>query len=234
MENIIEVRNLTYRYPDGKIALDDLSFEIPEGETFGIIGPNGAGKSTLLLNIAGILTGTGSVKVCGIKTGRETLKEVRKKVGFVFQDPNDQLFMPTVFDDVSFSLIQLGYSREETGKLVQESLSKVGLSGYESREPHHLSFGEKKKITIASVLVHEPELLIFDEPTANLDPASRREFIEIVTNLSHTKIIAGHDMDLISRLCRKVIVINYGRKVAEDIPDRIFKDRELLLSNRLI
>ncbi|MDW8101957.1 MAG: ABC transporter ATP-binding protein [Anaerolineae bacterium] len=238
MARVLEIRDLHYRYPEGIEALKGVSFEVDEGESVGVVGPNGAGKSTLLLHLNGILTGYSSngsdpVWVKGIPVRKETLRQIRRLVGLVFQDPNDQLFSPTVFEDVAFGPLNLGLSPEEVAERVKKALEAVGMTGYESRSPHHLSLGEKKKVAIATVLAMAPEILVLDEPTANLDPVGRWELMELLRSLPHTKVIASHDLDFVERTCNKVVILNAGKVLAVGPIDQILKDRALLVKARL-
>ncbi len=238
MAKVVEVRDLHYRYPDGVEALKGVSFDVEEGESVGIVGPNGAGKSTLLLHLNGILMGYSSggsdpVRVKGIPVRRENLREIRRLVGLVFQDPNDQLFSPTVFEDVAFGPLNLGLTPEEVAERVKRALEAVGMAGYENRSPHHLSLGEKKRIAIATVLAMAPEILVLDEPTANLDPVGRWELMELLRSLPHTKIIASHDLDFVERMCDKVVVLNSGKVLAFGPVGQILADRGLLVKARL-
>ncbi|MFN3966158.1 MAG: energy-coupling factor ABC transporter ATP-binding protein [Endomicrobiia bacterium] len=234
MIKAVEVKNLFYKYPDGTVAVNNVSFSIEENETIGIIGPNGAGKTTLLLCICGIIDFKGEVKIFGEKMSANNTTELKKKIGFVFQNPDDQLFMPTVFDDIAFGPLQFGKSKQEVQNIVKETLNLVGLEGFEERASHHLSLGEKKRVALATAVALKPKILILDEPTANLDPATRRELIDLLKYLNCTKIIAGHDLEIIKDLCNRIIIINTGRKIAEGYPSEIFTNRTFLLENRLI
>lgn len=238
MVKAVEVKDLHYRYPEGIEALKGVSFEVEEGESVGVVGPNGAGKSTLLLHLNGILMGYSSdgsspVWIKGIPVRRETLKQIRRLVGLVFQDPNDQLFSPTVFEDVAFGPLNLGLAPEEVVEKVKKALEAVGMGGYENRSPHHLSQGEKKRIAIATVLAMSPEILALDEPTANLDPVGRWELIELLRSLPHTKIIASHDLEFVEKVCDKVVILNAGKVLASGPASLILKDRTLLVKARL-
>lgn len=234
MKKIIRVRNLDYIYPDGTKALKGMDLDIFKGESVGLIGPNGAGKSTLLLHLNGILKGRpGSVEVLGMKVEEKNLINIRQKVAIVFQQPEDQLFMPTVFDDVAFGPINAGYSKERVKGKVKEALKGVRMEDYEKRCSHHLSFGEKKRISLATVLSMEPEILILDEPTSNLDPRARRHLIKLLRNLNLTKIVAGHDLELILDICPRVILLNEGKIVANGGAKKILKDKSLMESHGL-
>jgi len=222
MDKVVEIRNLSYTYPDGTPALNEVSLDVMERESIGIIGPNGAGKSTLLLHLNGILQSeNGAIKILGMPLTNRNLRKIRSKACLVFQDPEDQLFMPTVFDDVAFGLVNLGYDagtvREKVGKI----LERVDLSGRENRSAHHLSFGEKKLVSLATALVMEPEILLLDEPTSNLDRKERREIIEFLQEIDKTKIIVSHDLEMIEQLCQRIVVMNRGKVI-------LTEDREIL------
>ena len=235
MKKVLEIDGLSYRYPvEGDWALQDLSLTVGEGESVGLIGPNGAGKSTLLLHLNGILQADGRVKLFGLPAIRGNLKEIRSRVGLVFQDPDDQLFMPTVFDDVAFGPLNMGLPAEEIRRRVAGALERVGLEGFERRVPHHMSGGEKRRVAIATVISMEPSLLVLDEPGADLDPRGRREFIELLNGLALTKIIASHDLDLIRRTCSRCIVLDGGRIVADGPAEEILSSRDLLEAHGLL
>ncbi len=229
MKKIIEIENLEYSYPDNTNALRGIDLDIFRGESIGLIGPNGAGKSTLLLHLNGILRkGPGSIEILGMKVEEKNLIRIRQKVAIVFQEPDDQLFMPTVFDDVAFGPINTGYSEEEVRKRVEEALKGVGMTGYEKRCSHHLSLGEKKRISLATVLSMQPEILILDEPTSNLDPRARRHLIELLENLCLTKIVAGHDLELILEICQRVILLDKGRIVTDGETRKLLSNKSLM------
>ena len=234
MRKAVEIKNLSFSYSDGKKVLDDFSLDIHEGETVGIIGPNGAGKTTLLLHLSGVFGKDLAIKIFDILIKKENLFEIRKKIGLLFQNPDDQLFMITVFDDIAFGLLNLGLSKEEIVHRAEKYLEAVSLPGYGDRISHHLSYGEKKRVALASVLAMEPEILVLDEPTANLDPTTCREFVDLLKNFNHTKIIAGHNMYVIREICDKVVILNKGKKIIEGTPKEIFDNEPLLLQNRLI
>jgi len=233
VEEIIRVDNLSFCYPDGQQALTDVNLTIYHGDTVALIGPNGAGKSTLLLHLNGILHSNGVVKVFGRPVDDKNLRWVRSKVGLVFQNPDDQLFSPTVFDDVAFGPINLGYSEAKVRELVTIALDWVGMIGYERRSPHHLSVGEKKRIAIATVLSMNPEILAIDEPTSNLDPASKWSLIELLRGLAITKIIASHDLELVQALCHRAIVLDRGVVIADGATSHILADTPLLMAHGL-
>ncbi len=229
MRKIIAVKNLEYIYPDDTSALRGINIDIFKNESIGLIGPNGAGKSTFLLHLNGILRqGQGSVEILGIKMEEKNLTKIRQKVAIVFQQPDDQLFMPTVFDDIAFGPINAGYSEEKVRKKVREALREVGMAGYEKRCPHHLSLGEKKRISLATVLSMEPEILILDEPTSNLDPRARRHLIELLKNLTLTKIVAGHDLELILEICQRVILLDEGKIITNGGAREVLSNKSLM------
>lgn len=233
MDKVIEIKNLSFTYPDGHQGLRRVNLVVHRGENVAVIGPNGAGKSTLLLHLNGILRGNSVVKICGLAVEEKNLKEIRKKVGLVFQDPEDQLFSLSVFDDVAFGPINMGYSESEVRKRVTRALGWVGMGGYEQRSPHHLSFGEKKRIAIATVLSLDPEVLVIDEPTSNLDPRSKWSLIELLKQLPVTKIIATHDLELVRALCQRTMVMDKGNIVADGNAKSILDDIPLLKAHGL-
>ena len=198
-----------------------------------LVGPNGAGKSTLLLHLNGILRSNGVVKVFGRTVDDKNLKWLRSKVGLVFQNPDDQLFSPTVFDDVAFGPINMGYSEAEVRESVTRALDEVGMTGYEQRSPHHLSVGEKKRIAIATVLAMNPEILVIDEPTANLDPGSKWSLIGLLKTLPMTKIVASHDLELVQALCQRTIILDQGKVIADGATEHILADIPLLVAHGL-
>ena len=233
----ITIRNLCYTYPDGTKVLEDVSLEVYEGERIAIVGPNGAGKTTLLLHLNGILRGSdGQVEVFGKNVDKVKKEEIIKEVGIVFQDPDDQLFMPTLFDDLAFGPINMGLKEDEVRERVEKTILSLGLTGYENRCPHHLSGGEKKKAALAAVMSMEPRILVLDEPTANLDPKSRAELIKIVKDLNEregiTVIMATHDVNAVPALADRVFVLN-KRVIAEGTAQEIFSDGDLMNANNL-
>ncbi len=233
-EKIIQIEGLSFTYPDGHQALSEVNLTVERGESVAFIGPNGAGKSTLLLHLNGILRGkNGAVKVLGHPVGGDHLRLIRSKVGLVFQDPEDQLFSPTVFDDVAFGPLNMGCSAEEVRRRVEHALRQVRVVGYEGRSPHHLSMGEKKRIAIATVLSMDPEVLVLDEPTSNLDPRGRWELIELLRGLPLTKLIATHDLDMVRDLCERTVLLDRGRVVADGPTLSILSDRALLAEHGL-
>ncbi|MFH1507192.1 MAG: ABC transporter ATP-binding protein [Candidatus Omnitrophota bacterium] len=233
MKQAIRINNLEYTYPDGTQALKDINLSIFKGESVGLIGPNGAGKSTLLLHLNGILKQKGEVIVFGLSLNNGNLDRIRAKVGLVFQDPENQLFMPTVFDDVAFGPINMKLPKEEIKASVDEALTEVDMLDAINRVSHHLSFGEKKRVSIATVLSMKPDILVLDEPSANLDPAARRHLMELLKRLPITKIIAGHDLELILELCTRVVVLDNGKIVADGEARRILADSRLMQEHSL-
>jgi len=230
------VDEVSFRYPEGRAALNRISFQVAPGETIGLIGPNGAGKSTLLLLLTGLLglsSRTGSISVGGITLGEKTAPEMRRRIGLLFQDPDDQLFSPTVGEDVAFGPEQSGLPPTAVDRRVKEALNAVGLSGTEARLSHRLSLGEKKRVCLAGVLACRPELLLFDEPTANLDPRGRREFVELCRKLSATKLVASHDLEMILALCQRVLLLDRGALVASGDARVVLGNEPLMLEHGL-
>ena len=230
---MIELRGLSYSYPDGTPALRGINMKIDKGERVAVIGPNGAGKSTLFLHLNGILRPTtGEVIIDGKKMeySRDLIK-IRQKVGIVFQNPDDQLFSPTVREDVAFGPMNLGLPMDEVEERVRDALQKVGITGYENRAPHHLSGGEKKRVAIAGILAMKPEIMVLDEPTTGLDPETADGIIRILLELSMegiTVIISSHDVEIINQFAERVFVLNNGKLIAEGTPREIFRDAELI------
>lgn len=232
--HLVELNNLRHAYPDGTVALDGVTFTITHGESVGIIGANGAGKSTLLLHLNGYLSPTaGEVRIGHTLLTRETLPEIRRTVGMVFQDPDDQLFMPTVFDDVAFGPFNMGLSRPEVEERVTAALARVEAGHLRDKPPYHLSGGEKKRVAIATVLSMEPSILVMDEPTNGLDPHARRQLMKLMREFHHTKIFTSHDLDMVMELCDRVIVLGRGKVRADGPPATIFADERLLEECRL-
>jgi cobalt transport protein ATP-binding subunit len=229
MHHTIEVRDLGFSYPDGRVALRGVTLHIGPGEKVALVGPNGAGKSTLMLHLNGILQpASGSVTVCGLAVGKETLGRVRAAVGLVFQDPDDQLFSATVFEDVAFGPLHMGLSEAEVRDRVDRALAAVQMKGYGDRVPHHLSAGEKKRIAIATVLSMDPEILVLDEPAAGLDPRARRGLIRLLGDLPQTMLVATHDLRLVGAVFARTVVMDEGQIVADGPTGRILADAPLL------
>jgi len=233
MDEVIRIENLTFSYPDGQKALDNVNLVIGRGESLALIGPNGAGKSTIILHLNGILRSNGSVWIMDRPVAENNLKWIRSKVGLVFQNPEDQLFSPTVFDDVAFGPINMGFPEVEVDRLVKKALERVGMSGYENRSPHHLSWGEKKRIAFATVLAMSPEIMVADEPSSNLDPRAKWSLIDLLKKLPMTKIIASHDLELVQAVCQRVVIIDSGKVVASGSTREILEDDTLLRSHGL-
>jgi len=227
--HLVEMRRVSFRYPDGTDALHDASFRIVHGECVALVGANGAGKSTLLALINGLLLpSAGDVLVGELPVTPRTLAQVHRTVGYVFQDPDDQLFMPTVFDDVAFGPLNLGLEEDQVRAQVERALQTVGAAHLAQRAPYRLSGGEKRAVAIAGVLAMAPSILVLDEPSSGLDAAARRRLIGLLASFTHTRIIATHDLDLALDVCTRVLVLNAGRLVADATPDRIFGDSDLL------
>ncbi|RJP33431.1 MAG: ABC transporter ATP-binding protein [Actinobacteria bacterium] len=224
----VEIKNLYYAYPDGTTALRGVNLTIEEGESVGIVGPNGAGKSTLLLHLNGILTGHGEVRIFNLPVEKKNLREIRRRVGLVFQDPDDQLFSPTVFDDVAFGPINMGLSQAEVAAAVSRALDEVGIAGMEKRSAYHLSYGQKKRASIATVLSMNPDLLVLDEPSSNLDPRARNEFSELLQGMKITKILVTHDLPFVFENCDRVVVMSGGKIAADGDAFSILSDETLL------
>ncbi|MBC7234655.1 MAG: ATP-binding cassette domain-containing protein [Chloroflexi bacterium] len=212
---LVQVTDLHYTYPDGTAALNGVTLALGAGEKVALIGPNGAGKSTLLLHLNGIYRGRGTVRVAGMEVNEESVRRIRARVGLVFQNPDDQLFSPTVFDDVAFGPLYMGLEEDEIRRRVERALRQVGMWSYADRMPHHLSLGEKKRVAIATVLSMSPEILALDEPSAGLDPQARRALIELLVELPQAMLIASHDLDFVRRVCRRAILLVGGRVVSE-------------------
>lgn len=228
MKEIIEIKNLNYTYPDRTKALCGLDLTVREGESIGLIGPNGAGKSTLLLHLNGILRGKGKIMILGKEIKGNNLNHIRSKIGLVFQDPEDQLFMPTVFDNVAFGPINNGAKKTEIQNLVKNALMEVDMEDASTRCAHHLSFGEKKKIALATVLSMRLEILVLDEPTSNLDPQARRHLIKLLKDFKITKIIAGHDLEMILEVCTRVILLYNSKIIVSGDTKEILGNKSLM------
>lgn len=233
MHHSIEIEGLSFSYPDGQKALTDVSLFIQPCEKVAIVGPNGAGKSTLILHLNGILSGSGTVRVCGMEVEKNNLGRIRAKVGLVFQSPEDQLFSPKVYDDVAFGPLYLGLSAGAVQVRVEEALEAVNMGDYAQRVSHHLSIGEKKRIAIATVLSMKPEVLVLDEPTAGLDPRARRSFINLLADLPLTMLVSTHDMLMVRELFPRMVILDQGRVVADGPTCEIMEDIRLLETHGL-
>ena len=230
----LEVAGLNYRYPDGTEVLRDVGFHIHPGERVALLGPNGAGKTTLVLHLNGIIEpDSGTVRVAGLPVTPEHLMEIRRRTGVVFQDPDDQLFMPTVWKDVAFGPANYGLEGDALAARVMAALDAVGMTDVADRPPHHLSLGQRRRVAVATVLAMEPEILVLDEPTSNLDPASRRELASVLTSLDITMLMVTHDLPYALELCPRSLVINDGRIVADGPTADVLADADLMRANRL-
>jgi cobalt/nickel transport system ATP-binding protein len=237
----LELRDLRFSYPDGSEALRGIDLRVAEGECVGLIGPNGAGKSTLLLHLNGILpefagrreASPPMIRVFGDPISTANLASIRRTVGLLFQDPDDQLFCPTVFEDVAFGPRQFGLAAAGVRETVARALAMVGLAGYETRAPHRLSLGEKRRVCLAGILACEPRILVLDEPSSNLDPRARRELKALLATIPATKIIATHDLELVVELCSRAVILDGGKIVAEGPPVDLLSDEPLMLAHGL-
>lgn len=227
--HILEAKSLSYTYPDATKGIEEISFIITHGESVAVVGANGAGKSTLLLHLNGYLSPTsGTVRIGDYPVTKKNLKTVRRSVGMVFQDPDDQLFMPTVFDDVAFGPLNMGLPADEVENRVGQALDTMGVAHLRNRPPYKLSGGQKRSVAIATVLAVSPDMLVMDEPTSNLDPMARRRLIELLKTFDHTKVIATHDLDMAVDMCERTIVLHDGQIVADGPTMEVFMDDELL------
>lgn len=230
----LEVCGLAYAYPDGHQALFGVDLTVNRGERVAVLGPNGAGKTTLVLHLNGILSGgLGTVRVGGLPVAKQHIKEIRRRVGVVFQDPDDQLFMPTVRDDVAFGPAAMGLRGDELRTRVAQALDQVGMGSFADRPPHHLSFGQRRRVAVATVLAMEPEILVLDEPSSNLDPASRRELADIVKSLGVTVLMVTHDLPYALELCPRSVVLSGGVVAADGCTQDLLCDAELMREHRL-
>lgn len=230
---MIEFQNVSFAYEKGSPVIRDLSFSIADGESVGLIGPNGAGKSTVMKLLLGLVTGEGRIQVDGVEVNKANLARIRRKLGFVLQNSDNQMFMPTVYEDMIFAPLNYGLSREETEQRVDRVLAQLGLEALKHRHNHRISGGEKRMAAIATILAMEPEVILMDEPTSALDPCNRRQVINTIRSLPQTKIITSHDLDMVLDTCDRVIVLAGGALAADGPAGQILRDRELLGDNRL-
>ncbi len=228
MHHTLDIQDIHFSYPDGRKALRGVSLFINPGEKTALVGPNGSGKSTLLLHLNGILRGEGEVHVCGKELTDGSLRQIRALVGLVFQDPDDQLFSQSVYEDVAFGPLYMDLPKEELAQRVRQALEDVGMAGAEARVPHHLSEGEKKRVAIATVLSMDPEVLVLDEPTAGLDPRGRRELIQLLRGLPQTMLVATHDMRMVAELFERTVIIDEGKVVGDGPTAQILAEPHLL------
>jgi cobalt/nickel transport system ATP-binding protein len=235
--NAIVVQNLSYRYPDKTLALQNVNFTIKSGDCVGLIGPNGAGKSTLFMLLMGFLEpNQGSIQILDQELNRKTKKQIRKKIGIVFQDPNDQLFSPTLWEDIAFGPFNLGYNRDEINSRVEKTLESLGIANLRNKAPHYLSFGEKKKAALATILSMDPQIIFLDEPFSNLDPESYAEMLQIVQSYRKqglTMIVATHDVDVLPDLVDKCILLDKGEMIAERKVREMLTDYDLLSHHKM-
>ena len=230
---MIEFQNVSFSYENGRPVVEDLSFSIGRGETVGLIGANGAGKSTIMKLLLGLVTGEGKITVDGLPMEKRNLPAIRQKIGFVLQDSDNQMFMPTVYEDMIFGPRNYGLSKEETERRVDEVLCQLGLQDLKHRYNHKISGGEKRMAAIATILAMEPEAILMDEPSTALDPVNRRTVINTIRGLPQTKLIASHDLDMILDTCQRVILLGSGKIVADGDAETILRDKELLEANRM-
>ena len=230
---MIEFQNVSFSYDSGHPVVENLSFSIRKGETVGLIGANGAGKSTIMKLLLGLVTGEGRITVDGLPLNKQNIPVIRKKIGFVLQDSDNQMFMPTVYEDMIFGPRNYGLSKEETERRVDDVLKRLGLQALKYRHNHKISGGEKRMAAIATILAMEPEVILMDEPSTALDPVNRRMVINTIRQLPQTLLIASHDLDMILDTCQRVILLSQGTIAADDDAERILRNRELLESNRM-
>jgi cobalt transport protein ATP-binding subunit len=231
--DVLQVTDLHFAYPDGHLALRGVSLNLCEGDKVALVGPNGAGKSTLMLHLNGILNGRGGLTVAGLPLNEPNLPLVRALVGLVFQNPDDQLFSPTVFDDVAFGPLHMGLPEDEVRRRVNEALASVGMDGFGERLSHHLSMGQKKRIAIATVLSMRPQILALDEPSAGLDPRARRSLINLLRGLPITMLVSTHDLLMVRELFPRMAIMDEGRIVADGLTSELLTDRGLLEAHGL-
>jgi cobalt/nickel transport system ATP-binding protein len=231
--DVLTVENLHFHYPDGHVALQGISLKLCEGDKVALVGPNGAGKSTLMLHLNGILAGEGNVSIAGMRLEPDNLPAIRAMVGLVFQSPDDQLFSPTVFEDVAFGPLHMGLPEEEVHARVDEALDMVRMRDYRDRLSHHLSVGEKKRIAIATVLSMRPQILVLDEPSAGLDPRARRGLINLLRELPITMLVSSHDLRMVQELFPRMVIMDDGQIVADGPTTELMTDEALLEAHGL-
>jgi cobalt/nickel transport system ATP-binding protein len=219
--NVVKVRGLRYRYPDGTQALDGIDFDLGEGECVALFGANGSGKTTFVLHLNGLLDGEGSIEICGEALNKKTLAHIRTKVGLVFQDADEQLFMPTVLEDVGFGPLNLGLAQAEAVARAMKALQQVGMSSVIHKAPYHLSAGEKRRVALAGVLAMEPQILVLDEPTTSLDPPAQRDLIRLLENLPQAKLLVTHDAGFAAHLATRAVFFDHGRVAGEGAVEQI-------------
>ena len=233
MSCAIHARDLRFDYPNGVTGLDGLDLHVTHGERVAVLGPNGAGKTTLMLHLNALLTGRGELEVAGLRVGHDDVRDLRARVGLIFQDPDDQLFMPTVREDVAFGPLNLGLSKPEVEDRVRIALAQVRMGEHADRAPHQLSLGQRRRVAIATVLAMHPSVLVLDEPSANLDPRTRRELMETLEEIERTLVIVTHDLPLAARLCERAVLLSAGKIVADGPTHEILADEPLLAAHDL-
>jgi cobalt/nickel transport system ATP-binding protein len=233
MSCAIHAHDLRFHYPNGVAGLDGVDLQVGHGERVAVLGPNGAGKTTLMLHLNALLTGEGRLEVAGLRVGSDDVRDLRARVGLVFQDPDDQLFMPTVREDVAFGPAAAGLRGPELEERVDRALTQVGMAEFKDRPPHHLSFGQRRRVAVATVLAMEPEILVLDEPSSNLDPASRRELADILRSLDVTVLMVTHDLPYALELCPRSLILSEGTIAADGKTAELLADDELMRAHRL-
>jgi cobalt/nickel transport system ATP-binding protein len=233
MSCAVDASGLRFRYPNGVVGLDGIDLHVTHGERVAVLGPNGAGKTTLMLHLNGLLTGEGELEVAGIRVGEGDVRELRAAVGLVFQDPDDQLFMPTVAEDVAFGPLNLGVPHDEVRERVDSALAAVRMEHVIDRAPHQLSLGQRRRVAIATVLAMRPRMLVLDEPSANLDPRARRELLEVLDTIDRTMLVVTHDLPFAAQLCERAVLLSGGRVVADAPCTEILRDERLLAAHDL-
>jgi cobalt/nickel transport system ATP-binding protein len=223
MRPVVQVRDLHFQYEDGTVALAGVDFDLDPGETVALLGANGSGKTTFVLHLNGLLEGRGTVEVCGLPVKKETLTQIRQKIGIVFQDPDDQLFMPSVLEDVAFGALNLGLSPEQATARARTALAQVGMVDSYEKAPYHLSAGQKKRVAIAGVLAMQPDVLVLDEPTTFLDPPGQRALTALLRSLPQSKLVVTHDVEFARSLATRAVFFDKGRIIGNGPADRIIE-----------